>query len=473
MNYDYKTGFISYPDAEPGSPAAKAPYIDHGTARVDPRRYYTHEEAALEWEHMWTKSWLFAGLAHDIPQIGDWFKVELGKESFIIVRNAEGDDGVAAYFNVCPHRGNRLVHADFGSIGNRSSFQCDFHGWKFGLDGKNVEIRDEILFRKEAIAHRPGLKPVRCGVWNSLVFISLNPSGKSLMEHLDIIPKHLAPYPFEKYKVIRDIEACWRANWKTSVDAFVEFYHADDAHPQLLTFTETLECQYDLYANGNSRMVIPVGYVTSRHEDRSTVTDGLKAFLQFYGGNPDDYPDLKGHEYFKALVDVRRKWAKRHGYTHFDGLSDAQINDDWNYYIFPNITINAFSDALLLQIFAPHESDPSKSYYRAISLCLPVGGTQDMVMDPGQFGPEAVSPPGWDGSERPAKFIPKTLDEFGSVLAQDAVRVPEVQKGIESMAFDGYVLSESESRIRHYLAEIDRLIGRGPREAAQGDPAGG
>jgi hypothetical protein len=94
------------------------------------------------------------------------------------------------------------------------------------------------------------------------------------------------------------------------------------------------------------------------------------------------------------------------------------------------------------------------------SLCLPVGGTQDMVMDPGQFGPQAVSPPGWDGSERPAKFIPQTLDDFGSVLAQDAVRVPEVQKGIESMAFDGYVLSESESRIRHYLAELDRLIGR-------------
>jgi hypothetical protein len=35
-----------------------------------------------------------------------------------------------------------------------------------------------------------------------------------------------------------------------------------------------------------------------------------------------------------------------------------------------------------------------------------------------------------------------------------------VQKGIESDAFKGARLSESESRIRHYLAEIDRLIGR-------------
>jgi carnitine monooxygenase subunit len=460
MEYDHKTGFVAYPDAEPGSPAAKAPYIDHGTGKIDPKRYYTPEEAALEWEHVWTKSWVVVGISHDIPEVGDWFKAELGKESFIIVRNGPGDEGIAAYFNVCPHRGNRIVHTDFGSTGSGSCFQCDFHGWKFGLDGKNVEIRDEFIFRKEAIAHRPGLKPVRCAVWNSLVFISMDPDGKSLMEHLDVIPTHLAPYPFHQYKVIRDLETCWDANWKTALDAFVEFYHSDDVHPQLLTFTETLECQYDLYANGNSRMIIPVGYVTSRNEDRETVTDALKGFLQFYGGNPDDYTHLKGHEYFKALVDVRRQWARRHGYTHFDNLTDNQINDDWNYFIFPNITINAFSDSLLLQMFYPHASDPSKSYYRAISLCLPVGGSQDMVMDPAQFGPEAMSEPGWDGSIRPAKVIPETLEDYGSVLAQDAVRVPEVQKGIESSAFGGYVLSESESRIRHYLAEVDRLIGR-------------
>lgn len=460
MNYNYKTGFIAYPDAVPDSPAAKAPYIDHGTALVDPRRYYSADEAALEWEHMWTKGWIFVGVAHDVEHIGDYFKAEIGKESIVVVRNGEGDDGIAAYFNVCPHRGNRIVHSDFGTTGNGNCFQCDFHGWKFGLDGQNVEIRDEAIFRPEAIAHRPGLKPVQCGVWNSLVFVSMNPDVKPLAEHLDVLVSHLAPYPFDQYRVIRDVETCWDANWKTAVDAFVEFYHADDVHPQVVPFSETLECQYDLYANGNSRMIIPLGFSSSRNADRDTVNDGLKMFLQFYGGDPQDYAHLKGYEYDQALLDVRRKWAARHGYAHFDALSDDQVNDDWNYFVFPNITINAFSDALLLQAFYPHATDPTKSHYRAISLCLPVGGTQEMVMDPGQLGPEAVSPPGWDGAIRPAKVIPQSADDFGSVLAQDAVRVPEVQKGLQSMAFDGYVLSESECRIRHYLAEIDRLIGR-------------
>src|SRR3546814_9619584 len=111
--------------------------------------------------------------------------------------------------------------------------------------------------------------------------------------------------------------------------------------------------------------------------------------------------------------------------------------------------LNVFSDSMLIQVFRPHPTDPQKSFYRGISLCLPVGGTQEMVMDPGSFGPEAVSAPGWDGAIRPPIENPRALEDFGSVLAQDARRVPEVQKGLRSMAFDGSVLSESESRIRH------------------------
>ncbi|MDB5968360.1 MAG: hypothetical protein JWQ90_810 [Hydrocarboniphaga sp.] len=80
------------------------------------------------------------------------------------------------------------------------------------------------------------------------------------------------------------------------------------------------------------------------------------------------------------------------------------------------------------------------------------------------FGPEAFGPAGWKGEQRPARYTPKELSEFGYLLAQDVRRIPEVQKGLESEYFKGTRLSESEIRIRHYLAEIDRLIGRLPSE---------
>jgi phenylpropionate dioxygenase-like ring-hydroxylating dioxygenase large terminal subunit len=457
-NFDYKRGFVVYPNAQGEDAAAKAPYVDHGTARPDKRRYYSAEEAKLEWEGLWMKTWSFAGLTQDLTKVGDYFRYNLGKESFVVVRAEPGDAGVRAYYNVCPHRGNRLVHTDFGHMSG-GCFTCDFHGWKYGLDGGNREIRDEQIFRKEVISDRPGLTAVSCSVWNGLVFVNPDPKAAPLHDQLGVMVQHLAPYPFERFRVFRDLEVCWAANWKTAMDAFLEFYHADDVHPEVVPLTATLECQYDLYENGNSRMIIPVGFTTGRIQDRDSVSDGLKAMLRAYGGDPDHYLSLKGHRYQDALVQVKRQWGRKQGYDFFENLSDAQITDDWNYSPFPNMTINVFADSLLLQIFRPHPTDASKSYYSAITLCLPVSDEDTQVFDLNEF---AHGPKGWKGDERPARFEPKDVSEFGYVLAQDARRVPEVQKGIESESFHGSRLSESESRIRHYLAEIDRRLGRLP-----------
>src|SRR3546814_8180969 len=122
----------------------------------------------------------------------------------------------------------------------------------------------------------------------------------------------------------------------------------------------------------------------------SSDLEALKMFIAFFGGDNEKYKGLKGFEYYRALIDTKRAWAKRHGHNHFENLTDAQVADDWNYYVFPNITINVFSDSMLIQVFRPHPTDPQKSFYRGISLCLPVGGTQEMVMDPGSFGPEEI-----------------------------------------------------------------------------------
>ena len=462
VKFDYREGFVAYPGGRSGPTGQKAPYVDHGTGRPDKRRYFSQEEADLEWRHLWMKVWAFAGLTQDIANVGDYLRYNLGKESFIVVRTAPGDRGVRAYYNVCAHRGNRLVHSDFGHVGN-GCFTCDFHGWKYNLDGSNREIRDEPIFRPETICDRPGLKEVSCGVWNSLIYVNPDPKPRlTLLEHLDVMPEHLRNYDFSRLRVLRDVELCWGANWKTALDAFVEFYHADDVHPEAIPVSEMLETQYDLYRNGLSRMIIPQGYVTSRFDDRDTVNDALKMFISVYGGNPADYAHLKGYEYKQALVDTKRKWGRKHGYDFFDKLTDDQIADDWNYSPFPNMTLNVFADTVLLQIFRPHPTDPRQSYYNAITLCLPVSDDETPVLDLNSFGPETFGPKGWKGEERPARFVPKDFTELGYLLAQDARRVPEVQKGIESEAFAGARLSESEVRIRHYLAEIDRYLGRTP-----------
>lgn len=458
--FDPQIGFIRYPSDEAGEAGRKAPPVDLGTNPPDPRRYYDREEAQREWDLMWMKSWAFAGLTQDLQETGDYFCYDLGKESFIVTRVAAGDDGIKAYYNVCPHRGNRLIRNDFGHVNPDKGFQCDFHGWKFGLNGCNKEIRDECVFRAAVIADRPGLTEVSCGVWNSLVFVNPDPApAKTLLEHLDVLPSHCGNYDISQFRVFRDVNVCWDANWKTALEAFIEFYHADDVHPELLNLTATRDCQYDLYQNGLSRMIIEVGNSNSRSDDPDVVTEGMKNLVAVYGGDPEKFAHLKGPEYKQALIEAKRNWGKKHGYAFFDQLSDPQIADDWNYFVFPNITMNIFADSLLIQAFRPHPTDPSKSYYNAITLCLPVADEETPVFDLNEFN---FGPKGWKGDERPPRVVPTDLsaESIGYVLAQDALRVPAVQKGIESAAFKGARLSESEIRIRHYLAEIDTYLGR-------------
>src|SRR3546814_4730594 len=85
--FDWLTGIVLDPDASPDAPSAKATYRDYGTAPIRTRDYGSNEAAALEWEKLWTKIWTLAGFVCDIPHVGDYFRYDLGAESFLIVRS--------------------------------------------------------------------------------------------------------------------------------------------------------------------------------------------------------------------------------------------------------------------------------------------------------------------------------------------------------------------------------------------------
>ena len=91
--------------------------------------------------------WLLAGVVSDVPEAGDYFTFEIGAEQILLVRQA--DKSIKAFYNVCPHRGNRLALNDRGSV---EQFTCAFHGWQYRLDGKLKCITDEQHVR--TVAHQ-------------------------------------------------------------------------------------------------------------------------------------------------------------------------------------------------------------------------------------------------------------------------------------------------------------------------------
>ena len=123
------------------TPMERAPVPGLGTDPVPKERYTSPVFAAQEWEKMWTRVWLLAGRASDAPEPGDYFTFEIGPESILVIRQADGS--LSARHNVCMHRGNRLREP---GRGHAESFSCLFHGWKYGIDGKLLEAQDPGCF---------------------------------------------------------------------------------------------------------------------------------------------------------------------------------------------------------------------------------------------------------------------------------------------------------------------------------------
>ena len=76
-------------------------------------RYYSKEFMDKEWDAIWTKTWLIAGLSAQIPNTGDRFTFDVGRENILFTRDKDGK--AHAFYNVCQHRGNRLVHEETSS----------------------------------------------------------------------------------------------------------------------------------------------------------------------------------------------------------------------------------------------------------------------------------------------------------------------------------------------------------------------
>jgi len=446
--FDYRHAWQVNPQAKSTDADKKAPFIDNGTKRPDPKRYYDRDFMDQEWEKLWTKVWTIAGPVSDLPEAGDYFLYELGREQIIVVRGA--DDVIRAFYNVCPHRGNRLVFEEFGSADN---FTCAFHSWKFGLAGDNIAITDKETFREEVLCHGTDLSGVRCEVACGLVFVSMDPDVMPLDEFLGPVKDMLDAYDIGKMHVVHHARNDWAANWKTGVDAFYELYHLHAVHPETQGCMEDYYAQYDTYPNGMSRMIVPFAVPSSRNDDRTQVDPGIQMMLGDAGIDPATF-DGSGLEARAAIQKHKRASAAERGLD-YDKFSDAQLTDSFPYGIFPNVQMGCHPEGVFLMRFLPHPTEPERFYYDTCTLYMP---TKDDHGVPQWMG----LPEGTDvsGDIRP-DTIHVALGEkpnLGLVLDQDSELLPHVQKGIRSQGFKGPLWGEQETRLRHFHTELDRYL---------------
>jgi phenylpropionate dioxygenase-like ring-hydroxylating dioxygenase large terminal subunit len=391
---------------------------------------------------MWTKVWLLAGRESDLPEPGDYFTFEIGPESVLILRQRDGS--LAARYNVCMHRGNRLREP---GRGHTDELGCAFHGWRYDIDGRLLEALDADTFPQGVPCDRLSLRAVRCETWAGFVFVCLDPEAEPLLDYLGVVPEQLAAYRLENWKIALDVTIEIDCNWKTSLDAFNEAYHIAATHTWTLEFTDDVNTRYDCFER-HTRMIFPELQPSPRHPGFGTVTPGIREmFLERVGVDGaafrGDVPAAR-----KAFAEAVRSMAPMLG-ADFSELDDSQMCDDFHYTIFPNVTFNTHSLFLWVFTHRPHADDPNKMYFDFVNL---------------------VNAPAQEVA-RPDKRVLRVADgdtaegllEGGELLDEDLYNLPRVQRGMRSRAFESLHLGEQEVRILHFHDTLMRYLDRDDR----------
>lgn len=446
MKFDFRNWKIHVGTPHPFNDEVPRP--DNGTGRPDPERYYEPRFWRDEWNKVFTQTWLLAGVVSDIPESGDFFRFDIGSESFVIVRDDDGS--LKAHYNVCPHRGSQIALDDFGSVGQ---FVCQFHSWRFNLDGTNAQVTDAETFHPDVLCHGTNLASVRCEEVGGLIFISMNPDVMPLADYLGEVGEHLALYKIDEMNVIQHKRSDWASNWKGGVDAFYEIYHLHSVHPQTQCVMDD-RTQIDLYPNGMSRQFVPFAQPSPRFPDQELVNLGIQMMLNDAGIDPAAFTGT-AQESRAAIQQAKRRRSDEHGLG-YERFSDTQLSDSTIYGLFPNVQIGCHPEAVFIHRFLPHPTDPEQFTYDTMILFkhedIPgYGAPAWMGLAEGTDTTGAVRP---DVVHVPLGLPP----ELGEVLDQDSELLPIVQKGSRSRGFKGPLWSEQEARLRHFHVELDRCL---------------
>lgn len=429
------------------------------SATLDAERYYDRTVMEREWQTIWRKTWLLAGLVSDIPEPGDFFLFSIGHESIIISRTNDGE--VAAMFNSCQHRGNRVVADELSSV---KAFSCPYHGWTYGLDGTLQTVPDKERFTQGVPCEKFSLKPVSVEVWAGIVWVNLDINAQPLSKFLGVVQDHLTPYHIENMVLVEDQTVEIDANWKTTVDNFNEQYHVDFIHPQHASFVDCRDSANELWPYGHRRTIVEGFKTNPRYGMPDEVPPVLQAMIAPLGLNPDDFKGRVG-DLRVAAQKHKRELGKKLGFS-YDELPDALVTDVVQYDLFPNIIATIQAESLWIMRVRPHPDDPNKCFFDKISLLLPVDIAYDaasglsLIGDPSQQLANNGERPAHDTFDREAVITGKK--SMTITIDQDVHYLPDMQAGMRSEGFNQAVLNEDESRIQHFHDWVDIWMNENP-----------
>jgi phenylpropionate dioxygenase-like ring-hydroxylating dioxygenase large terminal subunit len=196
-------------------------------------------------ERIFRRHWQCVGHISQIPEPGDFFTVDFEQEQIVLTRDEAGE--VHAFLNTCRHRGARVCTA---KSGNARYFVCPYHAWTYRLDGSLKGAR-HMPPGFDPKAH--GLKRLHVRVAEGLLFVSFAERPLDFKNATDMLRATTGPYGWAEAKVAHREMYQIAANWKLTIENYVECYHCAPAHPEYAR-THALEQPLDRITKLNATM---------------------------------------------------------------------------------------------------------------------------------------------------------------------------------------------------------------------------
>lgn len=408
---------------------------DLGNEDIPAERYTSKAFHDLEMEKMWSRVWQMAFREEEIPDVGDYQIYEIGHHSLLIVRTES--DRIQAFHNACLHRGRTLRDVD----GQAKEFVCPFHGFTWNLDGSFKSAPCQWDF-PHCTEDDFSLPEAHVATWGGFVFINMADQPEPFDRYAAELKKHFQRWPLEHCWKAIHVQKVVPANWKVTMEAFIESFHSVETHPQILPYSGDANSQYDLFGDNVSRTITMMG-IQSPHIPHVTPQAMMDSLIETSGRMAEDtaqdtrVPDGKSARHHMADIN-RAEFGALYGMD-LSQASDTEVLDAILYSLFPNVVPWAGLNPNIVYRFRPNGSDPDSSIMDVMILMrAPEGAEKPAPVPIHRLGDDEP----WSSAEE--------LGALGGIFDQDMGNLPYVQKGLKASRKGRVTLGNyQEVRIRH------------------------
>ncbi len=197
--------------------------------------YHDPDIFEMEMQNIFHKVWVYCGHETQIPNKGDYWTVQIGKQPMIMVRDE--DNIIQVLYNRCPHRGAMICGNQSGNTGKE--FMCSYHAWRFKTNGKLDKVPLSGGYEGTRLSldgNQADMKrAARVDSYRGFVFASLAKDGPSLVDFLgegkvafddmcDRAPEGEVEIVPTCFRVIQ------RSNWKIFLENQLDALHPSITH---------------------------------------------------------------------------------------------------------------------------------------------------------------------------------------------------------------------------------------------------